>query len=448
MNLPIALSTIALFGGCLDDGKRSVPEETPKPTVKPRAALPSMAEAPVIQQGKLAEKLNQVKLPVPKSGEAATFRLGKETERKAWVAQLPERAQLVSVAYGDGKIFVGGGFDSNAMYALDATTGKRQWVTHSLADPGPTAVSVDGEELAFDTYSCTLAVLAVSTGKILWQKWIGSETPTQPAMTRDFVIAPHPDDMGGFSLSAFKRKNGAQAWSTSVDGHGMTAPIVSGDHVYMATTNGTLYKISLTGKRVWAQHLNALSAPWIDGDEIHMAVADKGKEAQVVLSAVDGKRLRTVTNATYAQDAPGEDTQAIWSYEGSRPVVANGVRYTAMADKVEARNARTNDLLWERSHVAGPGSRKVTSMVVAGNLAVVTTRDGKVVGLDTKTGAQRMGFDSRRRSRRSRSSRRAGCTSPRTRVRSSRSRSVRRRSMAGTCGAATPATTCSATMPR
>jgi Ca-activated chloride channel family protein len=394
IRLPIALSTVALFGGCLDDGRKSVDEATPRPTaLKPRPKLPAMAEAAVQTSGQLGTKLSQVKMPAPKSGEAQKFRLGKESEREAWVAQLPERGQLVSVAYSNGRIFVGGGFDSSAMYALDATTGKRQWVSYNLADPGPTAAVVDGEELAFDTYSCSLAVLATATGKVLWQKWIGTETPTQPAMTKDFVLAPHPTDMGGYQLSAYRRKNGAEAWSTAIDGHGMTAPIVSGDHVYMATTTGTLYKITLTGKRVWAQHLNAISAPWIDGDEIHIAVGEKGKEAQVVLSAADGKRLRTVTTAPYAQDAPGEDTQAIWSYEGSRPVVHGGIRYAAMADRVEARNARTNELVWERTAVAGPGIRKVTSVVVAGNLAIVTTRDGKIVGLDTRTGAQRMGFD-------------------------------------------------------
>jgi Ca-activated chloride channel homolog len=389
-------ASLIVFGGCLDNNEKQQTDEAdgtkPAPIAK-RKDLPAIPSPLAQAQGSLNEKLLQVKLPAAKSGEATEFRFGRENERKAWIATLPERGQLVSVAYANGKIFVGGGFDSSAMYALDANTGKRQWVSYNLADPGPTAPVVDEDQLAFDTYSCSLAVLQASTGKVLWQKWIGSETPTAPAFTKDYVLAPHPNDGDGYSLSAYNRKNGAHVWSASIDNHGMTAPIVAGDSVYMTTVSGTLYRISLTGKRVWAHNVNALSSPWIDGNEVHLAVSEKGKEAQIVLDAADGKRLRTVTTAAQPYDAPGEDTQAIWSYEGSRPVVRNGVRFTAMGDRVEARDVRTNELKWERKAETGTGSRKVESVVVAGKLALITTRDGKIVGLDTQTGAQRMGFD-------------------------------------------------------
>ncbi|MBA2538342.1 MAG: PQQ-like beta-propeller repeat protein [Deltaproteobacteria bacterium] len=391
----LSTATLAvLFSGCLDDGKRAVETDaTPKPAAT-STKLPPMVETPGQLQGALADKLTQVSLPVPKSGEAQTFKFGKgEYEREAWVAKLPENGQLVSVAYANGKIFVGGGFDSSAMYALDAKTGKRQWVSYNLADPGPTAAVVDNDELAFDTFSCSLAVLTASTGKVLWQKWIGSETPTQPAFTKDFVLAPHPNDDGGFALSAYKRKTGADAWHASIDGHGMTAPIVAGDYVYVTTTNGTLYKFDLKGKRQWSQRINALSAPWIDGDEIHVAVHEKSVESQIVLSAADGKRLRTVTSAKWPGDAPGDDTHAIWSYEGSRPVVKDGIRFTAMGDRVEARDARTNELHWERDHTVGTGARKVTSVIAAGPLALITSRDGHIVALDAKTGMKRFGYD-------------------------------------------------------
>jgi Ca-activated chloride channel family protein len=344
--------------------------------------------------GTLSENLIPVKLPATKPGKATTFRIGRETERKAWVATLPGRHRLVSAAYENGKIFVGGGFETSAMYALEATTGKRLWVAYNLQDPGPTSAVVDQDELAFDTFSCSLAVLAASTGKVKWQKWIGSETPTQPAFSKDYVLAPHPSD-GGYVLTAYHRANGANAWSSAIDNHSY-APIVSGDSVYVATTSGTLYRITLDGKRVWSRRIHALSAPWISGDEVHVAVREGSQEAQVVLSAADGKRLRTVTSERAVNDAPGGDTMSLWWYEGSRPVVANGVQYSAMGDRVEARDVATNQLRWER-HVDSAAKtatrRKVESVVVAGRLALITTRDGKIVGLDTRTGAQRMGFD-------------------------------------------------------
>ena len=98
--LGLSTATVALFAGCLDDNKKSIDTEaTPKPVVK-RAELPPMVEAAKETNGALADKLMQVKLPTPKSGDAQSFKFGKgEYEREAWVAKLPESGQLVTVAY-------------------------------------------------------------------------------------------------------------------------------------------------------------------------------------------------------------------------------------------------------------------------------------------------------------------------------------------------------------
>ncbi len=46
--------------------------------------------------------------------------------------------------------------------------------------------------------------------------------------------------------------------------------------------------------------------------------------------------------------AAPQEPEAAWSYEGARPVVVDGVRYTAMGDRVEARDALTgrHDFEW------------------------------------------------------------------------------------------------------
>jgi outer membrane protein assembly factor BamB len=359
---------------------------TPAPTASAHTATPRPTIAPpqVQVEGALGEHLIPVKLPAVKGNEPTKFRIGRENEHEAWIAQIPEHSPLVSVAYGGGKIFVGGGFGANTMYALDAKTGKRVWTAYELADPGPTPPVYDNEELAFNTFSCSLEVVDAKTGRTKWAKNIGSETPIQPALVGDLVIAPHP--MG---VSAYKRKNGAQVWMAELDGHTLTGPVVHGDSVYVATLSGTLYRVGLDGRTKWSRSVNAASAPWIDGDQIHIAARSGSGEQQIVLSAIDGKKLRTVTSTKSENSYPSGGDENAWAYDGFRPVVKDGVRYMAMGDRVEARDAATDELKWTRSG----GKHKVDSVVIAGSLAIVTSKDGSVVGLDRATGAQRMGLD-------------------------------------------------------
>jgi len=357
--------------------------------------LPAPAALPTPVDAKLVERITPVKLPnmdKVKEGQAASFRFGRENEHTGWVAQLPERSQLVTVAYAGGKIFVGGGFGSSSMYALNATTGAKEWTRTALVDPGPTSVVVEGNELAYNTYSCTLEVLESSTGKVLWTKWLGSETPNPAAFSGNVVIAAHPSD-DGYQLSAYQKRSGKDVWSSSIDQHILSAPVVADGAVYVSTTLGSLYKIGLDGKRAWQQSINATSAPWIAGNQIHLAVREGNKEVQVTLDTATGKRVRSGQTAKSANDTPTDASENTWAYEGSRPVVRDGVVYTAMGDRAEARDATTGAVKWTRQYGKGVGTRDLGSVIVAGNLAIVTTKDGKVVGLDRETGTQRMAFD-------------------------------------------------------
>src|SRR5262245_43229690 len=85
----------------------------PAPGASPRRATPS--EKPVVDLGS-DRPVVAVKLPAPPRGGAAAFTFG--DDRRGWVARIPEANQLPSVAYGEGRVFVSGGFESVSMYAL------------------------------------------------------------------------------------------------------------------------------------------------------------------------------------------------------------------------------------------------------------------------------------------------------------------------------------------
>jgi outer membrane protein assembly factor BamB len=385
----LAISATCILG-CQNDDPWA---EDARPAKEPAKPSPAhvIPPAKVVAEAPLADHLVPVKLPKADEGKPQSFRFGRENEHQGWIASLPERDQLVSVAYNNGRLFVGGGFGSSTMYALDASTGKRLWDAQELADPGPTAVVAEDDDVAFNTFSCSMVVLDAKTGRTRWTKWTGSETPNQPAMYKDVVIAPHPSD-DGYALSAYKRKNGHEVWSSSIDNHILTTPIVYKDSVYVSTTSGTLYRVTTDGKRVWSKSIGAASAPWIDGDTIHLAVRESGNEVQVELDAKDGHRLRTFAKAKAPGDVPEDAGEGVWAFEGARPVVSNGVRYAAMPGSVEARDLKTGDVLWTRALAKSDSTRKVNSVLVAGSLVMVVTRAGEFVALDKSTGEQRMGF--------------------------------------------------------
>src|SRR5689334_4565520 len=104
-----------------------------------------------------------VALPKPPRGGAAPFTFG--DDQHGWVARIPDANQLPSVAYGGGRVFVSGGFESISFYALDAETGHLEWASQNLEDNGPTApIYVEGRVI-FNTESCTLFVMDARSGK-------------------------------------------------------------------------------------------------------------------------------------------------------------------------------------------------------------------------------------------------------------------------------------------
>src|SRR5687767_7162899 len=86
-------------------------------------------------------------LPVPEIRRGSTT-FTFDDGRQGWVAALPERNLLVTPAYADGKVFVGGGFASTNMYAFDAASGRPIW-TAVASDGGPSAAIIDGDRVIF-----------------------------------------------------------------------------------------------------------------------------------------------------------------------------------------------------------------------------------------------------------------------------------------------------------
>jgi Ca-activated chloride channel homolog len=337
----------------------------------------------------------KVDIPAPPRGGAVRFTFG--DERRGWVTRIPEMNQLPSVAFGAGKVFVSGGFESVSFYALDAIDGHVAWASQQLEDNGPTAPIYEDGLIVFNTESCTLFVMQAETGKKVWFKYLGDPTLSQATVADGLVYAAHPCEKGQ-CLTAYKLKNGDVKWSRAVGSELLAAPIVAGDSVYATNLGGKLYRFDRkTGKQAWAKSLKATTAPWIDGDRLYVSRRGKGVEQQIVVSVADGSLLaeHASVEASYLGDVPRDlnNWKKVWAFEGSRPVVVDGVKYEAMAGFVQASDPMTGEAMWKRRWAEGATERSLGTVALAGPQVVVSTRDGALFGLDVDTGYTLWAYD-------------------------------------------------------
>ena len=336
-----------------------------------------------------------VSVPSPPRGGAVAFRFA--DDRPGWVTRIPDGEALPAVAYGGDRIFVSGGFHSVAFYGLEAASGRIAWATTNLDDNGPTAPVYEDGRVIFNTESCTVFALDARTGKRMWQRRLGDPTLAQTAVADGIVFAAHPGD-GGHQLSAFRVDTGAWLWSRWVGSELLAAPVVGRGAVYASTVDGWTFAFGARdGKPLWRKALQATTAPWPADDELFVTRRRAGTEQQVVVAAATGAILREhdASHGAYAWDVPSslDDPRAVWAFEGSRPVVDRGVRYVAMGGEIRAADAASGEPRWRRRYAEKPDGRSLGSVALAGSQVVVSTRDGKLFGLDVDTGATLWSYD-------------------------------------------------------
>jgi Ca-activated chloride channel homolog len=342
-----------------------------------------------------------VAVDVPKLPRGGSVGFNFAEDRAGWVARIPDTLQLPAVAYGDGKVYVSGGFGSRTFYAMDASSGHIDWATSNLEDDGPTAAVFEDGRVIFNTESCTLFALDAKTGKRLWFRTLGDPTLAQTAVADGLVFASHPSP-NGQALSAYRTKTGDPVWSRWIGTELLAAPVVSGDSVYASTVGGATFRIvRKTGALVWEKPLRATTAPWIVDNELFVTRRHGDKEQQIVVDAGTGKVVRGdhSSSGSYVSDTPYDavnntNWSTVWAFEGSRPVVERGVRYDAMGGEIRATDASTSEALWQRRYAtAKQDQRALGSVALAGSEVVVATRDGKLFGLDIDTGYTLWSYD-------------------------------------------------------
>jgi Ca-activated chloride channel homolog len=372
----------------------------------------------------------------------------KNTGFAGWRVQLEPRQGVPTPAVSDGRVFVGGGFGTHDFFAFDARTGTRAWHLHTK-DDGPTAAVLAEEFVAFNTESCTLVVVDAVSGTVAWERWLGDPLLAQPAVMDGRVFMAYPTRLG-HRLGAFALKNGSPLWETRLDHDVITAPVVAEGKVYLSTFDGMVWCIDpQTGKVLWTQQLQATSAPWVFEGDIYVARRKEGPRGErqagpppepkagesspppsdsplewiarhdsasgrwkssspssyaAYLSSDSGKARKRAYHQMdssvgfahapesaklhVAEKLIGENlVSRAWRFQGSRPVVVNGIQYDTAGDRLEASDARTGEILWTwRDAEAIEGERRLTPPAAANGRVWAGTWDGRVISWDGLTG--------------------------------------------------------------
>jgi outer membrane protein assembly factor BamB len=449
---------LVLVVGC---GSSPPAEPAKPPPAEPAKPPPAQAGTATAPQGDIVtaeiEKMNGDAYGKPPT----EFRAGHPTPRKSpkaartatgFQVQFQSHATITTPTVYDRAVIVSGGFKSKELYAFDRKTGAPMWAL-DLHDDGPSSAACERGVCVVNTESCTIFAIAADSGKHLWSYWLGDPLTSAPTIAGDRVFASYPAAQGAGNtvrppgathvLAAFELTTGKILWQKWLDGDVMSAPVAMGEFVYATTFNGTVIKFEqATGKIRYAMRAKATSAPVVqfdasgveqmyytrrgeaaeeaDGAQEMLIRADHNepqtryKAAQKKAEYIDRKVQEGSTHAAesssqdaangfsggapasaaahYAQDSVGiSSVSSMQNFQGSRVVKLRDRSVNTMGDEVIATDAETGSKLWSYK-LAGDlkqqGGFLGTAPLAAGGSIMFGTLQGQVVRLDQQTGKQ------------------------------------------------------------
>jgi Ca-activated chloride channel homolog len=359
-----------------------------------------------------------------------------ETGRLGWRVRLPGGRPLATPAVAGGQVFLGGGFGSHEFYSFSARDGRVLWKI-GTRDDGPTAATVAGNHVAFNTESCTVFVVDAQSGRVLWETWLGDPLMAQTAIRGTTLFAVYPDRERRHWLGAFDLSSGKPRWRSEMVADVISAPIVADGSVFAATLDGTLYRFDgETGDLLWAVPQGATSAPWIHRGRVYISLREEEEAAGMRFATegydtvtIDGgirgarkassrrraeylayeeevqERFYRALESSVGFDTPPSTAKlhlaakhlgvghvaSVWAYQGSRPEVFDDGIFGVLDDVVHCMELGTKKPLW-RVQVEASGERRapraLSPPAVTETHLYVTSSFGDLLVLDRRTGAE------------------------------------------------------------
>jgi len=155
-----------------------------------------------------------------------------------------------SPAVADGSVFVS--YACPQSDAFDSETGIRRWHYSGpcAGGGGDTAVVHYDRVYVRDAYFATTngLILNANTGTELG----GFSSDRPPAFASNLAVY-----LSGATLSGVDISNGEVLWTFAGDGHLTSSPLIVNDTIYIGSSSGMLYALSLDGAEVWSGNVGA-----------------------------------------------------------------------------------------------------------------------------------------------------------------------------------------------
>lgn len=181
-------------------------------------------------------------------GENTVYKLAADTGKEQWRTPIGGKSLGTPVIDGD-KVFVGG--DGSSLMALDAQNGKPLWTFSG----GPTPKGATGEwfgpplaaggTVYVSTYNRWVYAVDAQTGRAKWTYRVLGSALTRPALDakRGVLYVASTTFRDNPTVTALNAQTGAKLWDYKA-GYVSASPIVAGERVYVASTNGFLHTFS------------------------------------------------------------------------------------------------------------------------------------------------------------------------------------------------------------
>jgi outer membrane protein assembly factor BamB len=279
--------------------------------------------------------------------------------QRLWKTTIPGSYALTTPSVANGRVVVNGS-STQRIYALNATTGAREW-SFPVAGylHGPAAI-VRGRVYQMSTDGIIYALDAWS-GAVRWSISMQGAYTTSVTVTHGVVYA-----MGVYRVLAFEAETGTVLWNPEAP-LGRSPPSVAGGRLYVTGGPGNVVAYDLgTQTQLWKRR--------------HLT---EGGPAIAVRK--DRLYLGGSTDGVYALFARGGATA--WHLDAgacfdTTPAVAEGVVYLAGCGALHAFDARTGAPLWSsRVNVTGGAS----PVSIANGVVWAGRADGRLLGFDATT---------------------------------------------------------------
>lgn len=317
-----------------------------------------------------------------------------------------------------GILLTHSGYYTRDFFSFHESSGKFNWGIE-FAESGPSSVVVEDDVILVNTQSCTLYALEVSTGKLLWSKWLGPDLYSTPSVSNGKVYAVYPNELGARVynlthagkdaikelknvLACFDLQTGKIVWQNWVNAEALSSPVVSGNNVYITCLSGKLYEFDKNkGELLGSISEFAVTPPTVVNDKVFVSIKNKeeaGHENVAVYSANGLKLLRKfnmlnaplVINDFYKLSASEQ-----MNFCGSRVLHFKGKNYNVMGDKIFCTNPEDGTIIWSAELPDKPEDAKpaATMPIAAGEKIIITTRSGKIIAYDAVAGKQLSRWD-------------------------------------------------------